>query len=101
MFEVIGYCFPENEKEKFPNKILTFENSREITLEEILNNPEIEAVAIETEESYLTKYALLAAKHNKHIHMEKPGGLSLKDFTELIEIQKKNNKVFHMGYMYR
>ncbi len=47
-----------------------FEGYQRMTVEEILNNPEIEAVAIETEEIYLTKYVQMAAEHGKHIHME-------------------------------
>ena len=101
VFELVGYHFPEKEHEKFSGKLPMFEGIKELTLEEILNNPEIEAVAIETEELYLTKYALLAAEHKKHIHMEKPGGIVLHDFERLIEIVKNNKTVFHTGYMYR
>lgn len=102
LFEAVGYALPENEREKFPEKVnLTFENAREMTVEEILSDPEITAVAIETEEKYLTKYALMAAKAGKHIHMEKPGSQSLCDFEKLIETVRRNNTVFHTGYMYR
>jgi len=101
LFEVVGYCLPENEREKFPERMADFEGSEEMTLDEILNNPEIEAVTVETEELYLTKYAQLAADNCKHIHMEKPGGTNLASFETLIETVKKNETVFHTGYMYR
>ncbi len=101
LFEIVGYCFPENEREKFPEAIQRFEGYKELSLEEILNDKSIEAVAIETEEIYLTKYALLAARAGKHIHMEKPGGICLEDFEALIAEVKANGKVFHTGYMYR
>lgn len=101
LFEVVGYALPENEREKFPDRIGCFDGFNEMTVEEILNDPEIEAVTVETEEIYLTKYATLAAQHHKHIHMEKPGGLSLEQFEKLIEIVKTNKTVFHTGYMYR
>ena len=101
VFEIVGYAFAENEREKFPDKMKRFEGYREMTVEEILNDTTIEAVVIETEEIYLTKYALMAAEHGKHIHMEKPGGLSLEDFETLIERVRKNGTVFHTGYMYR
>lgn len=101
IFDIVGYAFPENEREKFPNLMEQYENYPEMTVEEILSNPEIEAVTIETEEIYLTKYAIMAAKAGKHIHMEKPGGRELCDFEELISLMKKSNKVFHVGYMYR
>lgn len=101
IFEIVGYHFPENEREKFPERMADFEGYKELTLEEILENPEIEVVTVETEEIYLTKYAQMAAEHKKHIHMEKPGGVKLTDFEKLIETVKKNRTVFHTGYMYR
>ena len=101
IFDVVGYALPENEREKCPSRLNTFDAEREISVEEILNNPEIEAVVIETEEMYLTKYALMAVRAGKHIHMEKPGSQSLSDFEELIETVRKNGTVFHTGYMYR
>ena len=101
IFEVVGFAMPENEKERFPEQMSAFKDYREMSVEEILKNPDIEAVTIETEEIYLTKYAKMAAECGKHIHMEKPGGTSLFDFEELMDKVKKNKKVFHTGYMYR
>lgn len=101
IFEIVGYAFPENEREKCPNNIGPFNGFKEMTVDEILNNPEIEAVTIETEEVYLTKYATMAVKAGKHIHMEKPGSQNLADFEALIDLCKKSGKVFHTGYMYR
>ena len=101
IFDVVGYALPENENEKFPERMKIFEGYSQMTIEEILNNSEIEAVTVETEEKYLTKYAQMAADSGKHIHMEKPGGICLQDFEKLIETVKKNKTVFHTGYMYR
>jgi len=100
-FEVAGYCLPENEKEKFGDTMHIFDGYKELTLDEILINPAIEAVVVETEECYLTKYALLAANNKKHIHMEKPGSQNLNDFEKLISVVSKNKTIFHTGYMYR
>ncbi|MBE6695993.1 MAG: Gfo/Idh/MocA family oxidoreductase [Ruminococcaceae bacterium] len=101
IFEICGYAMPEGEKEKFPEQMTAFKDYTELTLDEIMKDPSIEAVAIETEEIYLTKYAILAAENKKHIHMEKPGGTVLSDFERLIEAVKKNKTAFHLGYMYR
>ena len=100
-FEVVGYALPEGEREKFPDKMQAFDGYREMSVDGILNDPTIDAVTVETEEIYLTKYALLAAGHKKHIHMEKPGGADLLEFEKLISTVKKNGTVFHTGYMYR
>ncbi|MBQ8741976.1 MAG: Gfo/Idh/MocA family oxidoreductase [Clostridia bacterium] len=101
IFEIVGYALPENERTKFPDHMERFENYREMSLDEILSDSSIEAVFVETEEIYLTKYAILAAKSGKHVHMEKPGGVSLEEFEELIAILKEKKTVFHTGYMYR
>lgn len=101
IFDVVGYAFPENEREKFPNRTKAFDGYNEMTVDEILNNPEIEVVAVETQEIYLTKYALMVANAGKHLHMEKPGGVDFADFEKLVEILKSKNLSFSTGYMYR
>lgn len=101
IFDVVGYAFPENEREKFPKRMQYYEGYREMTVEEILSDPEIEAVAVETEEIYLTKYALMVAEAGKHLHMEKPGGRELSDFERLVETLRSKELVFSTGYMYR
>ena len=101
IFEIVGYALPENEKEKFPNEVGCFKGYREMTVEEILSDPEIEAVAVETEEIYLLKYALMVAKAGKHLHMEKPGSPSLTDFRALVSLLKEKKLTFSLGYMYR
>lgn len=101
VFEVVGYAFGENEREKFPKQAAAFDGYREMTVEEILNDPEIEAVVVETEEIYLTKYALMVANAGKQLHMEKPGGMVLSDFERLVNILKEKKLVFSVGYMYR
>ena len=101
IFDVVGFALPENAREVAKERIGVFEGYREMTVEEILQNPEIEAVTVETDEIYLTKYALMAAQAGKHIHMEKPGGVDLPGFEKLIETVKNKGTVFHTGYMYR
>ena len=101
LFEVVGYAFPEGEREKFPAQMPDFARHREMTVEEILADPTIEAVAVETEEIYLTKYARMVAEAGKHLHMEKPGGLDPREFRALIGTLKEKKLVFSTGYMYR
>ncbi|MBO5755064.1 MAG: Gfo/Idh/MocA family oxidoreductase [Clostridia bacterium] len=101
IFEVVGFALPENERVKFPNRVKAFDGFREMTVEDILSDPEIEAVAVETEEIYLTKYAMMVVKAGKHLHMEKPGGREVEDFEELIRLLKEKRLVFSTGYMYR
>lgn len=101
VFDVAGYALVEDERETCAQKCKVFEGYPELTLDEILNDPTIEAVTVETDEIHLLKYAQMAAEHGKHIHMEKPGSQSLPDFERLVETVKNRNTVFHIGYMYR
>lgn len=101
LFDIVGYAMPEGERERLPERMADFAGYPELTVEEIMKDPEIEAVTVETEEKYLTKYALWAASAGKHIHMEKPGGCDLAAFETLIETVRAQKKVFHTGYMYR
>ena len=98
---MVGYALPEGEREKFPQAASAHDGYPEMTVEEILSDPTIEAVAVETEEVYLTKYARMVAEAGKHLHMEKPGGTALADFEALIACLKQKGLVFSTGYMYR
>ena len=101
VFEIVGYALPEKEREKFPERMKAFGDYPELTVEQILNDPTIDAVAVETEEIYLLKYAKMVAQAGKHIHMEKPGSQSLADFEELVAMVKEKHLAFSIGYMYR
>ncbi|MBO5295498.1 MAG: Gfo/Idh/MocA family oxidoreductase [Clostridia bacterium] len=101
LFDVAGYALVEDERITCADKLTVFEGFCELTLDEILNDPTIEAVTVETDEIHLTKYAQMAADHGKHIHMEKPGSQNTKAFERLARTLQANGKVFHVGYMYR
>ena len=101
VFELAGYCLVEDERSYADTKLKHMEGYPELTLEEILSDPTIEAVTVETDEIHLNKYAILAAEAGKHIHMEKPGSQDLESFTRLIETVRRTGKVLHLGYMYR
>ena len=101
LFEIAGYAIVEDERETCAQKRKDMVGYPELAVEEILNDPTIEAVAVETDEIHLLKYAQMAAEHGKHIHMEKPGSQDIPAFERLIETVRKSGKVFHIGYMYR
>jgi len=102
VFDLVGYAVVEDERETCADKIKKyFAGYEELSVEEILNDPTIEAVAVETDEIHLLKYAQMAADAGKHIHMEKPGSQNLQDFERLIETVRRTGKILHLGYMYR
>lgn len=95
-FEVVGYAVPDGEKDFAKEK-----NVPKYSVDEIFAMKDLDAVAIETSELDLTKYALMAAERGLAVHMDKPGGIELSEFERLISKVKENGTVFHTGYMYR
>ena len=103
IFEVKGFALPEEEKGLHSEKIQKCYDLglKQMTIDEVLNCNELDGVIVETEEKNLTRYATRAAKCGLHIHMDKPGGLSEEEFTDLIDIAEKKNLALSVGYMYR
>ncbi len=101
IFDVAAIAFPEGEKERYPHWAPYYEGLPQWTIEEVLEDESIDAVIVECEEKNLCKAALAAAKAGKHIHMDKPGGLSLSEFERLVGTARSGKLVFHTGYMYR
>lgn len=106
IFELVGYAkVPEDSQNldrlTFPATKDAYSGVPEMTVDEILNIPDLDAVCIETEDRALTKYAIMAAEKGLHIQMDKPGGIDNDEFDKLIDIVKEKNLVFHTGYMYR
>ncbi len=102
IFELVGLAIPEEENNKYQDKLAQHcQGIPRLSVDDIMQDPTIEAVAIETEEINLTDYAMLAAQHDKQIHMDKPGGFELSAFERLINLLKEKGLVFHLGYMYR
>lgn len=72
-----------------------------ISLEEILADEEIEAVYIATPVIYHKEQALKAAKAKKHILIEKPLALTIKDGEEVIKACDVNGVLLATGLMMR
>ena len=117
-FDVVGWCDPEKivQYEPFTKKYTVsgfeykgdtnkyrsfYEGIPEMSLDELLDLPDLDAVVIESSEPNLFAYAQMAAERGLHVHMDKPGGLDIKDFVTLAETVKSTGKTLHLGYMYR
>ena len=95
-FELIGVAEPNPERVKD-----IYPDAPRCTVDELLARDDLDAVAIETEESLSTEYAQLFADKGIAIHLDKPGAQNLESFTKLIETVKAKKLPFQMGYMYR
>ena len=78
-----------------------YQGLKRFTLEETLNLPGLEAVAIETDCAYLVPTALRCAERGLHIHMDKPSGENLTQFRELLDLCALKKLAFQQAYIYR
>lgn len=98
IFDVVG--FADVDKHTKPLHAV-FEGHRQMTAEEILALPDLDAVVIECDEELQTHYATLAAQKGLAIHLEKPCGTEAAPFAQLMDIVEEKGLIFHTGYMYR
>ena len=99
VFDVVGYAqVPEDcgvIKESY------YEGATKYTLEEIFATTDLDAVAIETTDLALVKYAQMSADRGLHVHMDKAPGESAEAFEKLLKTIKEKKLAFSIGYMYR
>lgn len=71
------------------------------SLELALENVDFDAVIITTPTPTHQQLTSLAAENKKHIFLEKPMALSLKECDEIIEVTEKNAVILQLGFMRR
>ncbi|MBM3934174.1 MAG: Gfo/Idh/MocA family oxidoreductase [SAR202 cluster bacterium] len=71
------------------------------SVDQILNDPSIKAVFIQTWPWECLYWARLALQAGKHIHLDKPPGLSLPMLKELYALAASKGLFIQMGYMWR
>ena len=70
-----------------------------ISLDELLSKSEV--VLVESAVRDHARHAKLALSAGKHVHVEKPPSAAMKELNELVELARKNKRVFQVGYMWR
>ncbi|MEE2942141.1 MAG: Gfo/Idh/MocA family oxidoreductase [Verrucomicrobiota bacterium] len=100
-FELVGVAQPREAAEVPIPSGGAYRGVKQMTEEQLLNISGLKAVAIETEVPYLVGAAKRAVGAGLHIHHDKPGGTTLKDFRELLELAKRKGITVQMGYMLR
>lgn len=78
-----------------------FNDLMNLSHEQIIEHPEIDAVFICTP-NYLNKVLTIRALNaGKHVFCEKPPAFTAKDVTEIIEVEKKSDKKLMYGFNHR
>ncbi len=61
------------------------------SIEKLCFDPDVEAVWVSTPNKFHAAHTIIAAQHGKHVVVEKPMAVSLKEAEEMIEAAEKNN----------
>ena len=72
-----------------------------MSVEQLLNVPDLQAVAVETEPRDLLNHAEACIDAGKHVHLDKPAGESLSQFRRILDAASRRHLCVQMGYMYR
>ena len=94
-FDFVGVVEPDRSLRKRAKEV------NFISLDQLMNTKEIEAVTIETRVQDLVTTALPIVEAGKHIHLDKPAGPSLEPFKKLLQAGERQKLVIQMGYMLR
>lgn len=100
--EVAGFCLiDEDGSELYEERKKRYDGCPRLSLEEILLDPSIGAVTVETSDRLLTKYALLALERGKAVQMDKPGSADQASFEAICDLAAAKGLPLQLGYMYR
>ena len=78
-----------------------FADLKSFTLEEALNMPDLDAVAVEVPNPDLVTVGMQVMEHNIPMHLDKPAGYELEPYKKLLDGCKAKNLPLQMGYMFR
>ena len=100
-FDLVGVAQPREASGSPIPDSGSYRGVKQLSEEQLLATPGLEAVAIETEVPHLVAAAKRAVEAGCHIHHDKPGGVTLSDFRELLVLAKNRELTVQMGYMLR
>ena len=100
-YEVIGVVEPNAQLRRKAEQSETYRDLRWMTAEQLLNEPGLQVVGVETEVKDLLDTAEQCIAAGKHIHLDKPAGESLSQFRRILDEAARQHLAVQMGYMYR
>jgi len=100
-YEVVGIVEPNEALRRSAERQGVYRDLPWMTVEQLLNVPDLQAVAIETEPRHLLEHAETCIDAGKHVHLDKPAGESLLQFRRILDTAARRHLCLQMGYMYR
>ena len=101
LYDVVGFAEPSAPRQAAAQKAKSFAGLKYLSEAEILADPTIRVVVIETTLEDSARAALAALKAGKHIHLDKPGAERHADFVALRRYAAEKGLTVQMGYMLR
>jgi len=100
-YEVVGVVEPDDQRRNYAESTGIYKGLPFLTEEQLLNIDGLQAVAVETVVPDLLDTAETCIAAGKHIHLDKPAGLSLPHFKRILDQAAKKHLLIQMGYMFR
>lgn len=100
-YEVVGVVEPDDKWRKQRGKDAAYRGLPWMTEEQLFNTKGLKAVAVETDVCDLTPTAARCLKAGMHLHMDKPGSESFREFKQLMDEAGRRKLTVQLGYMYR
>ena len=101
VFDVVGVVEPDDARRKRLRESGIYAEVNWLTEAELLEQPDVRIVAVETEIDQLLPVAERCIRGGKHIHLDKPAGTSLDHFKKISSVADQKNLALQMGYMFR
>ena len=100
-FDVVGIVEPDDARWEAVRNRKEYRDLKRLSEEQLFNDEEVRAVAVETAVRDLVPTALRCVEAGFHIHLDKPAGPSMSAFRRLHQIASRKKRVIQMGYMLR
>lgn len=100
-YEVIGIAEPDPMLKQRAQKQAAYRDLPWMEVDELLNQPGLQAVLVETQVRDLLNTAEKCIAAGKHIHLDKPAGTSFPQFDRLLTRARQQQLIVQLGYMYR
>ena len=100
-FEVIAYAEPNEKLICSEHRKKLLEGIPQMSVEELLSIKSLDCVVVETHDTMLSKYGLMALEAGFPVHVDKPCGTDYASVSKMLETAKGKKLAFQSGYMYR
>jgi predicted dehydrogenase len=97
-YELAGICRPDADE---PNEGDVFQGVRWLSLDQVLGDPTIELVVVESRVQRNLQYAQHCVNAGKFVHLDKAPGEDLPALRELLVKAAARKRVVQMGYQWR